>query len=354
MVKSEIIACFPQWANYSHAFKFLFERGFEVNYLTPPPITKKTLALGSKYSPDYVCAPFKYCLGCYIEALEQGANCLMQIFGACRLNYYGELAEQILRDLGYEFHFFNMASIKWLSPKSIMENLKIVNPDVSLVKVVKAVPTTLKMMEIIDQFEDYIRHNVGFEVHEGDFDTLYKEFSAQLDTVQNRKQLKKLTKVYWKRLKQIPVNKPAHTLKVGMVGDYYTVQEPFSNYFMEKELAKMGMEIYRDMNLTNTIVHNKWHQRHKVSKKYAKYNIGATATFTLAEAIMFAKQGMDGIIQIKSFGCTPEVDAMPILQNISRDFKIPILHFSFDSQTSETGVKTRLEAFYDMVVARQQ
>ena len=45
--------------------------------------------------------------------------------------------------------------------------------------------------------------------------------------------------------------------------------------------------------------------------------------------------------------------AEEIVQNVSRDFKIPILHFSFDSQTSETGVKTRLEAFYDMVVARK-
>lgn len=352
-MNKEIVACFPQWGNYSHAFKFLFEHGFEVKYLTPPPITKQTLTLGSKHSPDYVCSPFKYCLGSYIEALDAGANCLMQIFGACRLNYYGELHEQILRDLGYQFQFFNMASIKWTSPKSIIENLKIVNPDVSVVKVVKALPTTLKMIEIIDKFEDYLHHNVGFEVHEGDFDALYKEFSAKLDTVQNGKQLKKLSKQYYQRMKQIPINKPAKTLKVGMVGDYYTVQEPFSNYFMEKELAKMGMEIYRDMNLTNTIVHNKWKERHKVSKKYAKYNIGATATFTLAESISFAKQGMDGIIQVKSFGCTPELDAMPILQNISNDFKIPILHFSFDSQTSETGVKTRLEAFYDMVVARK-
>ncbi len=353
-MRKEVVACFPQWGNYSHAFKFLLERGFNVKYLTPPPITRQTLALGSKYSPDYVCAPFKYCLGCYIEALAQGANCLLQIFGACRLNYYGELAEQILRDLGYDFQFMNMAGIQWLSPKSIMENFKIVNPDVSLVKVAAALPTTLKMIEYIDIVEDYLRRNVGFEVNDGDFDRLYQQFSRDLDTVESRKQLKKIFKSYWQRFRQIPLNKPAKTFKVGMVGDYYTVQEPFSNYFMEKELAKMGMEVYRDMNLTNSSVHTKWRERHKVGKKYAKYNIGATATFTVAEALQFAKQGFDGIIQVKSFGCTPEIDAMPILQNVANDYNIPILHFSFDSQTSEAGVKTRLEAFYDMVAARHQ
>jgi hypothetical protein len=28
---------------------------------------------------------------------------------------------------------------------------------------------------------------------------------------------------------------------------------------------------------------------------------------------------------------------------------MPIIYFSFDTLTSETGIKTRLEAFYDML-----
>ncbi|MDE6850244.1 MAG: hypothetical protein K2J54_02845, partial [Clostridia bacterium] len=166
------------------------------------------------------------------------------------------------------------------------------------------------------------------------------------------KELKRLEKNYWKKLNAIKLNKPAKTIKVGFVGDYFTVQEPFSNYFMEKELAKFGMEIYRRMNLTCTVIHSENKKKRKIAKKYAKYNLGATANCTVAEAIEFAKAGCAGIIQVKSFGCTPEIDAMPILQNVGRDFNIPVLHFSFDSQTSETGVKTRLEAFYDMVEAR--
>lgn len=352
-MNNKIIACFPQWGSYSHAFRYFFENGFEVKYKTPPPITKKTLELGSKNSPDYVCSPFKYCLGCYIESLEQGANCLMQIYGACRLNYFGELSEQILRDMGYDFKFFNMANINWKSPKSIMENLKIVNPKVSLVKIAKAAPTTLKIIQTIDEFEDYIRHNVGFEEVDGEFEATFKEFLKKLEKTNSGKDFKKLRKEYSEKLKSIKVNKPEKTFKVGMVGDYYTVQEPYSNYFMEKELAKMGMEIYRVMNFTNTIIHSKYKERRKVAKKYAKFDLGATANYTIAEAYEFAKKGFDGIIQVKSFGCTPELNVMPILDNISRDYKVPVLHFSFDSETSETGVKTRLEAFYDMVVARK-
>lgn len=353
MTNNEIVVCFPQWGNYSHAFRYLFENGFEVKYLLLPPITKRTLELGSKNSPDYVCSPFKFCLGCYIEALEKGANCLMMIYGACRLNYYGELAEQILKDMGYSFNFFNMANIKWTSPKSIMENFKIVNPNVKLAKIVKAVPTTLKIIETIDEMEDYIRHNIGFEENDGELEKVMNEFLKKLTKTNTSKEFKVLRKEYMEKLKAVKINKPEKTLKVGMVGDYYTVQEPYSNYFMEKELAKMGMEIFRLMNFSNTIIHDQFKERRKVSRKYTKFNLGATSDYTIAEAIEFAKAGVDGIIQVKSFGCTPELNAQIVLDNVSRDYKVPVLHFSFDSETSETGIKTRLEAFYDMVVARK-
>ena len=353
-MNNDIIACFPQWGSYSCAFRYLFENGFDVKYMTPPPLTKKTIEIGSKYSPDYVCVPFKYCLGCHIEALENGANCLMQIFGSCRLNYYGELEEKILRDLGYEFKFFNMAEINFRSPRSIMENFKIVNPNVSLIKIIKALPTTINIIKTIDKMEDYIRKNAGFEVNKNELEDVFCEFKEKLNQTKNSKEYKNLKKEYTKKLRNIKINKPHHPLRVGLVGDYYTVQEPFSNYYIEQELEKMGIEVHREMNLTNTIINCKYKNSCKTGKRYVKFDIGATANYTVAEALKYARNGLDGIIQVKSFGCTPELNAQTVLQNIGRDYKVPILHFSFDYQTSETGIKTRLEAFYDMLEAKKK
>ena len=350
----EIKACFPQWGSYSCAFRYLFEKGFGVKYMTPPPLTKKTIEIGSKYSPDYVCVPFKYCLGCHIEALEQGANCLMQIYGGCRLNYYGELEEKILRDMGYDFKFFNMAEINFTSPKSILEHFKIINPNVKIVRVATALPTTINIVKTIDKIEDYIRKNAGFQETPGEIAKIFEEFKKKLDKTKNSKEYKKLKKEYLAKLEAVKINKPRKPIRVGLIGDYYTVQEPFSNYFMEKELENMGIEVYREMNLTNTLLKSKYKESCKIGKKYVKFDIGATANYTVAEALKYAKRGLDGIIHVKSFGCTPELNAQTVLQNISKDFKIPILHFSFDSQTSETGIKTRLEAFYDMLSAKKK
>ena len=61
----------------------------------------------------------------------------------------------------------------------------------------------------------------------------------------------------------------------------------------------------------------------------------------------------DGIIHIKSSFCTPEIAVMPIINKVAKSKNVPIIFFSFDSNTSEVGIKTRLEAFYDMIEMRR-
>ena len=91
------------------------------------------------------------------------------------------------------------------------------------------------------------------------------------------------------------------------------------------------------------------HRRKKYSKKYVKYNLGADGLDNVYRTIKLIDDGYDGIIHIKPFGCTPEISAIPIIQKIANDNNFPIMFLSFDYQTSEEGIKTRLEAFYEMI-----
>ena len=77
--------------NYYIPASYFFKHAFNVNVLKSPKITSKTIELGSKNSPDFVCAPFKYTLGTMIEGLEKGADVLLQMGGGCRYGYYSEL-----------------------------------------------------------------------------------------------------------------------------------------------------------------------------------------------------------------------------------------------------------------------
>lgn len=102
------IISFPHIGNYYIPIKYLIKKITNCEVIIPPKNNKKTIELGSKYSPDGICMPFKYNLGNYLDALSSGANILIQAGGGCRYGYYAELQEQILKDLGYSFTFINL------------------------------------------------------------------------------------------------------------------------------------------------------------------------------------------------------------------------------------------------------
>ena len=131
--------------------------------------------------------------------------------------------------------------------------------------------------------------------------------------------------------------------------------EPFSSFFIEKELAKMHIEVKRFTNVSYLLYQKKW-QKKKMLKyipEYCTYTIGADGMDNVYRSKYLINNGYDGLIHIKPFGCTPEIGAIPIIRKVCSDYKMPIIFFSFDSATSDTGIRTRLEAFYDMLKERK-
>lgn len=318
----------------------------------PPPITKKTLELGAKYSPECVCVPFKYNIGNYIEALEKGANVLVQAGGGCRFGYYGEVQKEILEKLGYKFEFVKLDN-EYSIIKEIF-HIKKLNPEIKYNFIIRKLLLAYFKLRTLDIIDEYIRHNIGFEKNIGEHERLHKQFLFDLDKTDAIRETFNCRKKYSALFNKIEIDKPKNPIRVGMVGEFYVLLEPYCNFFLEKELAKKGIEVYRHTNLS-TIIHdilsldsgNK--KVIKEAKPYLKYHIGAHGTESVGIAHKLIKQGFDGIIHVKPFGCMPEVNAMSALHHLSEDYKVPIMYFSFDAQTSETGIKTRIEAFYDML-----
>lgn len=325
--------------------------------IIPPPITKRTIELGSAHSPESVCVPFKYNLGNYIEALDKGANILIQAGGGCRLGFYGEPQEEILKSLGYEFDFIKLNNQSY--SVGLIKQAKETDPDLTYLKIVKTFILTLKKLDALDKYENYLRKNIGFEKKKGSFENHFKLFLNALDKANTLKDAKRVKKKYLKELKDLPIDKPENPLRVGVVGELYILMEPFSNFEIEKTLGKKGVEIHRFVTISSILKANFFKKRTikkylKSAKPYLHYHIGAHGTKSVAMAHKLIKDGFDGIIHIKPFACMPEVNAMSALQKMSRDLEVPILYFSFDSQTSETGVQTRLEAFHDMLLMRRE
>ena len=70
---------FFRYSYYDIAFKFFVEHVLDADFVALPKPTKRTIELGSRHSSDMVCAPFKHILGDYIEALELGAEAIMDL-----------------------------------------------------------------------------------------------------------------------------------------------------------------------------------------------------------------------------------------------------------------------------------
>ena len=361
MKKKKYIVSFPRLGNYVYPIYNMLDRLVDhsmVDIMFPKSMSKNTIELGSNVSPDFVCLPFKYNMGNFIEVLENGANFLIQAGGGCRYGYYAEVQEQILRDLGYDFTYVSLLEPEGINVKKLYEKVRLLNLNLSFAKFAKEVILAIKAIELLDKVETYIRDNYMYEIKKGEFDKIHKDFIKNVSNISFIQDLIKLKKNVYKRLKLVKLldkQSSKHIIKVGIIGELYTSMEPFSTFYLEKELASLGDKVKRYTTVTYLLFKKgKSIKKHiKYANKYIDYALGADGTESIAHTLELIEKGYDGIIHIKPFGCTPEINAIPILQKIAQENEIPIMYLTFDSQTSQTGIKTRLEAFYDMLVMKK-
>ena len=349
------IISFPHLGNYYHPIKYLLEHLTNDEVIPSPPITKKTIELGEKYSPTDVCIPFKYNLGNFIESLENGADILFQAGGGCRYRYYAEVQEQILRDLGYDFKFIKIVSKDKIHIKELYHIFKELNNNLSFFKFIHIGLITFFYIYYMDKIDVIIRKNIGFAKDKNDFLSLQKNMFNSFSSCNNLISLTINYFKYRKKFKKIKISKPKNCLKVGIIGELYTSMEHNSSYFLEEKLANMNIEVKRYTDLSYLLFFKSLFTNHmlRVCKKYCKYTLGADGLDNVYRTIKLSKK-YDGIIHTKPFGCTPEIGAIPIIKKVASEKNIPVIFFSFDANTSVEGMNTRLEAFYDLIKYRKE
>jgi predicted nucleotide-binding protein (sugar kinase/HSP70/actin superfamily) len=342
---------FPHLGNYYIPIKYIISNITNCEVLIPPKNTKKTIELGSKYSPDDICMPFKYNLGNYIEALEQGADILIQAGGGCRYGYYAELQEQILKELGYKFEFINLIQNNNVSLIKLYKTAKKINPKLNIFKYSYYVIQGIIMIITMDKIDKIIRKNIGFEKEKGTHEKIEKKYHQELS--KRKLGILKILKIYItykKIIQEIPLKEESR-LHILLIGELYSLMDFEASNHLERNLAKKGIKITRYTDLTYLLLTKRFMRLILLYKgrKYVKYHLGADGTESIVHAIDHCKQGIDGIIHIKSFGCVPEINAMPSLSKISEDFKTPILYLSFDGENNISNIDTKIEAFKDMI-----
>ncbi|MCL2569511.1 MAG: hypothetical protein FWE12_08840 [Oscillospiraceae bacterium] len=349
---AEKLACAPKIGDYHIVADILLERCLGYKTMPCPPMTKRTLELGSRHSPDMICTPFKTTLGNFIEAAEQGANVFVMPGAGCRLGFYDILQKQILQDLGYDCEIITLFDYI-PTVNRLYKAMSDVNPNLSREEFDGIFELVARITLDMDGLADFMRRNIAFEVNKGEYETLYAAYLREASQAQSVMEAETLGRGYREKMEAVLVNKPERPIRIGIIGEIYVVVEPFSNCDLETWLAEHGVEIIRPFDLSRMAVALfTVGEQVENSGGYVDYNIGSTANDAIAQAYQMMQDGVDGIIHVKPASCSPEITAMTILQNMSRDHQVPILYMTFDTETSEAGVHTRLEAFRDMIVMK--
>ncbi len=325
----------------------------------PPLISQRTIALGTKMAPEFACFPLKINLGNFIEAIEMGADAIFMAggVGPCRFGYYGELQRQILKENGYDLEFLVLEAPK-THPMELWEKIKRYFPRHRLHDLARAIGIAWQKAEALDSF-DRLANRLRPQTESPELvDALQDRFYNSLDRAFLVKDIKRISFEAHEELEAIPVKLNLRPIKIVLLGEIYMVLEPRVNFQIERLLGAMGVEVYRTIYFTDwvrdqlvlSIFKPDWRKKLSlIAGPYLNNFVGGHGLETVAHTVEAGVNRYDGVVQLTPFTCMPEIVAMQVLPKVSRELSIPVLSLIIDEHSGEAGIKTRLEAFIDLL-----
>lgn len=355
---------FPHLGNVYIGVKALFD-GLGLEYVIPPFTSKRSLEIGSLHSPEEICLPFKINIGNYIQAIEQGADTIVITgsCGPCRFGEYCELQINLLKKLGYDLNFIVIDLPRAIGKEEFLNRIGRISGSSSRNKYqkLKALYDAVKVLNLIDEIEARVHEKSGYEVQRGESKHLLIRCKKEVMECTSPQQMMDLLKFYKSKIEKIEVDNQRNPVKVAIIGEIYTIIEPFSNLYIEDKLMEYGVVSKRRLTpswwVKNTLLSplgiNSMDIK-KASREYLKLEIGGHARECIGEAILASRDGFDGAIQVFPMGCMPEIVSKAILPTISKDKDFPIMTLVVDEMTGEAGYITRIEAFIDLLERRKE
>lgn len=353
----------PHMGNVYIAAKALFE-GLGVDYVIPPPNSRTALEIGSLHSPEEICLPFKIMVGNYIQAIEQGADTIIITgsCGPCRFGEYCEMQMKLLKKLGYRVDFIVVDAPKCIGFRELMARISRLTSHSPRSRAQKwrTLAQAVRIMKLLDIIEAKAHEKAGYEKVRGTCKQLLKECRQEAYQCGTPEGMLRCLQEYNRMVDEIPCDHSARPVRIAVIGEIYTVIEPFSNLYIEDKLMDYGISTKRMMTpswwVGNTILSPTRLNSPGIriaSRDYLPCYIGGHARECIGEAVLSWKSGFDGAIQIFPMGCMPEIVSKAILPTIARDKDFPILSLVVDEMTGEAGYITRIEAFAEMLERRK-
>jgi predicted nucleotide-binding protein (sugar kinase/HSP70/actin superfamily) len=354
---------FPHMGNAFITAKALLD-DLGVDYVIPPESSRRTLELGSRYVPEGACLPLKITVGNLIQAKELGADTQLMVgsWGPCRFGYYCQMQREVLQEAGYAMDAIHLEVCRD-GVGELVRRIRKLTGGFNVPKLTLAALNAAAISEEVDELERHYRRVRARETGQSKAEDLYNLYLRNTRTTLGSRAIRKLTADTGKALDAIRTDPARQPLKVGIVGEIYGTIDPWTNMRLESRLGAMGVEVERRVAIgewiNDYIIKKALHLPRnmdyaKAAKEYLGTDIGGHTRETIGHAVLHAKQGFDGVIQVYPLGCMPEIVAEAILPKVSRDYDLPVLTLIIDEMTGEAGYMTRIEAFVDLLEQRRQ
>ena len=362
--KKKIKVSFPHMGTISIAWSLALKR-LGVEPLVPPYTNKKTLSLGTKYSPEAICLPYKLILGNFIEAIEAGTDYVAMITspGICRLGEYGTNMKTALKDLGYETKYIELSLYDGI--KGLYKFIRKLIGKNDLILIAKTINILIRSIFVLDDLETALSYYRAREINVGEAERNFKKGLKYIVDVKRARELKEAKRKALAEIKKTKIDKNREVLNVDITGEIFVVLDYFSNQNIERELGKMGVQTRRSLTvgsfLKDAIIpkifrdgETHLQRAFRMAKPYLMRDIGGDALECVSDVAYAQQKGKDGIIHISPFTCMPEIMSQNIFPSVREDLDIPLLTLIMDEQTGKAGYITRLEAFVDLMRRRKR
>lgn len=355
---------FPHMGNIYLPLKALFD-DLGVEVIIPPKCSKKTSDIGIRYSPELICLPFKINLGNYLESIEKGADTIIIPGGCgpCRLGYYGQVIKEIFDDNNIDVEVIVLEAPDAQLGK-FLSMLKRVIHTRNPYKIGKAFRNALVLLNKLNSFEQIMLKNKPYEKYKGVIKNLHVSMIDKLeDSIGSSLMIKTVDKALDELNKIRTVNDRTEVIRVGIVGEIYTVLEDSVNFNIIEKLNDMGVEVHKSLSSGEWFAENlnklfsgeaKGIGAKEAAKPYINSFVGGHGRESVGNTVLYGNKGFDGVIHLMPFNCMPEIVARSILSKVHNEKNIPVLTLLLDEMTGEAGYVTRLEAFVDLLRNRKE
>lgn len=346
------------------AAKALFD-GLRIPYIIPEKNNKLTLQRGSFLSPEEICLPFKVMMGNYVESIERGADTILITgsCGPCRFGEYCELQMKLLKKCGLKADMIVIDSPSSIGGGALWGRIKRISQSSVLSKVakIKAVKRALNILSLADGIDAKAHFLAGYEQSKGECKRILNMCESESYSLSDPAAVRRALINAHKALDGVKLDKTKTPLKIALIGEIYSMIEPFSNLYIEERLMEYGACSSRlitpswwlkDMFLKPLKLNSPGVQR--ASKAYLPVGVGGHAKESVAHAVISSNKKFDGAIQIFPLGCMPEVVTKSVLPAVERDRDFPVLSLVIDEMTGDAGYVTRIEAFIDMLESKRK